>query len=289
MTTTPADILKAANHRPYDAGHVSHYLRTIARDGPPCGMEPPYELLRNTIRKMIPTHLWIIGGYTSVGKTLLVIDLLMRLITQHNPSIALFSTEMACTQYVYRMLAWCTGVPSLRLMYGTMSDSEMRAYTDGCHALEHSKIYLYDNLYSFPAIVKVCQTIKTQGLDVVIIDFLQNLSGKGSIYERMSVLAPRLQALAKELDITLIALSQVSNEAARGETGIIGYKGAGEIATAADLGLWMERSKEDSEIVRVKVAKNRHGPRGQRNFSFVNNWTQLDEQPQNHLSQVEGE
>ena len=113
------------------------------------------------------------------------------------------------------------------------------------------------------------------------IDYLQNIWGKGSIYERMSAMAPQLQFLAKELQITIIALSQINNESARETSGpVIGYKGAGEIAAAADFGIIIERYPRDSinkDKLKVSIRKNRHGQVGDAEFEFADNYTSLKE------------
>ena len=114
------------------------------------------------------------------------------------------------------------------------------------------------------------------GLDILAIDYIQNLWGDGSIYERMSRLAPILQYLAKELQITIIALSQVSNQHARGDTGgLINYKGAGEIAASADLGIELEREKDNKDRMKFIVKKNRHGRIAEGVLEYINDYTRL--------------
>jgi len=83
--------------------------------------------------------------------------------------------------------------------------------------------------------------------------------------------------MAKDLDICVVAMSQVSNETAKGESKIIGYKGAGEIAAACDLGLWLERDKEDDERLTCFIRKNRHGMTGVQELRFTNQFTRIVE------------
>lgn len=289
---TTADILKAAgkDHLPIvEAGHIARHIGKAKNEGPPKGLEPPYQLLKKAIQKIVPTHLWLVGGYTSHGKSLFSIDLAMRLMMEANPAIAIFSTEMACMQYTYRIIAWLTGIPSLRLMYGTMNEKEFDWYNKACETLQHANIYLYDDLYKWKDIEKTCEALKKHRLDIVIIDYVQQLAGKGSIYERMSQVASDIQQLPKKLDMTLLALSQVPDWAAKEKDAeVIGFKGAGELAAAADLGLWLQKKKKEN-IVNVAVRKNRHGQTGKRAFKFVDKWTRLEEQPEttNGISSIE--
>jgi replicative DNA helicase len=72
-------------------------------------------------------------------------------------------------------------------------------------------------------------------------------------------------------------MSQVSNEAARGDPRIIGFKGAGEIAAAADLGLWLERDRDNESLLQCYIRKNRHGPTGKASLKYTDNFTRLEE------------
>jgi len=246
------------------------------------GIDPPYELLRKTVRKIYPTHLWIVGAYTSVGKSFFAVDLTIRLLHKYKPpSIAIFSTEMSENEYALRLLAHKTTFPVWAIRENKITfPAQIQVFEEAEKFLFTKKLFIFDSLYQYAEIEKACRTIKKKyGLDIVFIDFIQNLQGKGSIYERMSYLSPVLQKLAKELEITIIALSQISNEAVRENTGIIGYKGAGEIAAACDLGLWMERvEKQSNERIRIVVKKNRHGVLGEGTFKFTDSWTQMTEE-----------
>lgn len=246
------------------------------------GIDPPYQLLLKTVRKIYPTHLWIVGAYTSVGKSFFAVDLAMRLMHKHKPpSIAIFSTEMSEYEYALRLLAHKTTFPVWAIRENKITFPTQIAILEAAEKFLFSKrLFIFDSLYQYAEIEKACHTIKKKhGLDIVFIDFIQNLQGKGSIYERMSILSPVMQKLAKELEITIIALSQISNEAVRENTGVIGYKGAGEIAAACDLGLWMERvEKTSNERIKIIVKKNRHGMLGEGIFRFTDSWTQMTEE-----------
>ena len=93
-------------------------------------------------------------------------------------------------------------------------------------AASHS-LCVVDDLYEWDDIYLRCKKEKlVRGLDIVFIDFIQNMSAPGTIYERMSTLAPRLQGMAKELECTVIALSQLANADSAGSEQL-NFKGAG--------------------------------------------------------------
>lgn len=249
------------------------------------GINPGFEFLKNAIRGFIPGHLWVVGGYTSHGKTAFAIELISRVLSNDpNVRITLFSTEMSKETYILRLVAKLTGIPSLSLWEGNHIQAFQARVDEAFDLIAHKNLIVFDDLYEFEKMADKARQIKAEvGLDLLFIDFIQNLIGKGAtIYERMSILAPQVQALAKELSCTVVALSQVSNEAVRNNSGVIGYKGAGEIAAAADLGLWLEREREgndgfkiNSEILNVIIKKNRHGPLGHSVLRFYNKFTGL--------------
>jgi len=250
------------------------------------GIDPGFEFLRKSIRAFIPGHLWVIGGYTSHGKTALAVELISRVISNTSYAhITLFSTEMTSESYVLRLVANQTGIPSLSLFQGNHIPEIQQRVDRAFEIISKKNLIIFDDIYDFGKMAEKARDIKNKvGLDILFIDFIQNLMGEGSIYERMSRLAPQLQALAKELTCTVVALSQVSNEAVRDNSPVIGFKGAGEIAAASDLALWLEKEKNgggsivNSDILNIIIRKNRHGPTGKKTMRFKNNFTRLEEE-----------
>lgn len=251
------------------------------------GIDPGFAFLKKTIRAFMPGHLWIVGGYTSHGKSAFAVELISRaLANSFGVHIVLFSTEMSAEAYILRLVANQTGIPSLALLQGNHISEFQRKIDQAFEFLYEKNLIIFDDLYKFKEIAERARRIKAEsGLDLLFIDFIQNLKGEGSsIYERMSILSPELQALAKELSCTLIATSQISNEGVKDNSGLINFKGAGEIAAACDLGLWLERERDNkkdfkinSEILNVFIRKNRHGPLGKSTLRFFDNFTRLEE------------
>lgn len=270
---------------PHDIGinQVSTAIKQLNKNietGYP-GLYPCYDLLARTIRKIQPGHLIIVGAYTSVGKTAWLVDFICRQYRHglDNPGIAVFSTEMSCEQYVLRMLANHTKIPTWTITENRCTAEQTQDLIKAQVFFSQRNLYLYDRLYRIEDIERTARMIKSRGLDILAIDYLQNLWGDGSIYERMSKLAPVLQYMAKDLQITIIALSQVSNQFQRekGAGGVFGYKGAGEIAASADLGIELERDPQAKERLIFKVSKNRHGRIGEGVLEYVNGYVRFHE------------
>ncbi len=256
-----------------------HSLNKNIESGYP-GLQPGYNLLKRTIRKISPGHLYVVGAYTSVGKSAWLVDLVCRLYRGlDNPGIAIFSTEMSCEQYLLRMLSNHTGIPTWAITENSIRPDQTEKLIQAQIFFSKRNLYLYDRIYKIEDIERTARILKDKGLDIIAIDYLQNMWGEGTIYERMSRLAPVLQYLAKDLQMTVIALSQVSNQFQRdkGAGGVFGYKGAGEIAASADLGIELERDKDIKERIIFRVAKNRHGRLGEGILEYVNGYTRLDE------------
>lgn len=244
------------------------------------GLYPCYDILARTIRKVSPGHLWVVGAYTSVGKSAWLCDFICRMYRHglDNPGIAIFSTEMSCEQYLVRILSNETGLSGWNITENTMKADKRADLVRAQVYYSERNLYLYDRLYKYEDIERTARKLKERRLDILCIDYLQNMWGEGKIYDRMSRLAPLLQYLAKELQVTIIALSQVSNEHAKEkETKIYGYKGAGEIAAAADLGIELVRDPQRKEFLSFRVEKNRHGSVDDAYLKYINNFTRLNE------------
>lgn len=211
-------------------------------------------------------HFWAIGGFSSTGKSAVASNMALDAI-RAGQSVAIVSAEMTQEQYLVRMLAIDSGIAqqsiNSRAIIGMDKQSE----------LEHSKkmladapLYIYDNLYRMPQIRTELQRLKNQkGLDVFFLDYIQNVSVTGDEVKDAREVALECQRLAKDLNCTVIAFSQLSNAQARyemegGDDNYYALKGHGAIKDAADVVLTLHRDRSgQSSALKVKFRKNRHG------------------------------
>ncbi len=239
------------------------------------GLKTGFRFIDSTIYGLVEGWLYVIGAYTSVGKTALLIQLVINCLKYNRKAkIVIFSTEMSDQQIVLRLLACLTSIPSLKIFHGRLPKSDAELISDTDQDLKKSEIYIFDSVYTFDGILDLASQINP---DLVFVDYLQNMMADGNIFERMSRIPIQLQDLAKRLDTAVVALSQVSNEAAKGESRIMGYKGAGEIAAACDFGVWLERDRDNKRLVNCFVRKNRHGMTCKTTLEFSENFTSLRE------------
>jgi replicative DNA helicase len=272
-----SEFKKPKERRKHTANELMLELERKLKTEKGKGLDPGFDFLKKATRRMMPGMLWIVGGYTGVGKSAFLVELIMRLF-ENNPKSGgiVFSIEMGFDSYFLRMYSNYTGIPIWDLQ--DHMDTYESEVSKARQFIGSHKFDLFEDVYTWEEIKSESKKLCFGGgYDFIAIDFIQNLIGRGSIYERMSFLAPQMQALAKDLNVTIIAFSQIPDEAITGDSFAIKYKGAGEIAAAADLGLWLTSDKDNRHRINVGVRKNRHGPTGKAVLYFNENWTQIKE------------
>lgn len=211
-------------------------------------------------------ELIILGGFTGIGKSYLAIQWLYQMATQGFKS-AYFSLEISNEMIVSRIVGSLANIKPTRVTFGMLTPEEYNLMLDSKSKLiaYEDLLNFYDDTYTLKEIVK---EIKTNNYDFVVIDFIQNVIDDSSKdeYSRLSKISLELQRLAKEMNCTIIALSQLSNSAAREGSSRLEYKGSGSIAMVSDLGFFIERGDlaEGMNIQQVKLSlrKNRRGMSG---------------------------
>lgn len=245
------------------------------------GLRTGFTLLQEDGITYQPGHLWVVGGKTSVGKTSWMIEALSRFF-RLNPDrrTAVFSTEMTETQNVARLLANSTGYAANVIASGNLFPQHAERVEAEKARLAGRRLEIHTLPRSLVDIAAICRRLNMAegGLDMAWIDFIQNVTTPAKdAYTRMSDIARNLQALALELGCTIVCLSQLSNQAAREEYDNLEFKGAGEIATACDVGVILKRSKEDKSQLLFDVQKNRHGKCGMYRLQFAHGYTKIEE------------
>lgn len=230
------------------------------------GIKTGFEFIDTRIGGLIPSQVWIIGAYTGVGKTFLSLQMMLNIL-KGGGKVVLFSTEMDRKMNVMRLLGNLAGLGTIKMMKGQLTEEEKASKAVAEKEIESYKnrLFIYDSVYTTEDIRLKAKKIKlNHGLDVIVVDFIQNLRGSENIYERMSKAAIDLQQIAQELNITMILVSQVSQASANWKESqeVIEYKGAGEIAAIADVGIWINKDKELKDIRHVHLRKVRHGSPG---------------------------
>jgi replicative DNA helicase len=224
-------------------------------------------------------HIWVVGGWTSTGKTAVMIEKVRKLL-RADRAVGIISTEMTEYQVMSRILSSQTGVSGYRILTQGYHNGEQELVDPTMQQLENKNLVIWDNIYDIGKIETAARRARAaNGLDVLFIDYVQNCRVQGLVrsYDVQSTLAKQLQELAKALDITIVCLSQVSNIVGRGDVDQAEFKGAGEWSAVADISVMLRRSKDDETILLYEVAKNRHGPLTEFKLQFAGNFSRLEE------------
>jgi len=247
------------------------------------------------------SDLIIVAGRPSMGKTAFCLNIAAHAAIENGKSVAIFSLEMSKEQLVLRMLGSESRVDAHKLRTGHLSDRDWKPLTTAAGKLSEAPIFIDDT-----AAISVLETrakarrLKAdQGLDLVIVDYLQLMRGRGdegSREQEISNISRSLKALAKELQVPVIALSQL-NRAVETRPGkekipmLADLRESGAIEQDADVILFIYRDEVynkcecpyDGECgcgrrgkAEVIIGKQRNGPIGKIDLTFVNRYTRFE-------------
>lgn len=224
--------------------------------------------------------LMIIGGYTSAGKSTLVSQMTADICRRTDAKVDIISVEDSKEEKLMSLIAVVSDVGKKRLVTGDIF-GENNFFRDkvvsATGIVQGWPVRIYDDKYTLRDIETV---IKNSDAEINIIDYVQNMAIPGnSLYERMSRAAVELFRMCKDYNKMLIVLSQVSNESARNESDVIGLKGAGELAAAADVVAMIKkgRSEENKREVEIDFSKNRlFGETGKISCVYSEHWTRIE-------------
>lgn len=250
------------------------------------GVPSGFTSLDNLLSGFQKSDLIILAARPSMGKTTFALDLARNAALQAGASVGIFSLEMSDQQLVDRMLAAESGVDSWKLRTGRLStDQEYEALQNAMQKLHKAPIHIIDE--AAMNIVKMrsaARRLKNEyGLDLLIVDYLQLMSptmtkGSDSMVQQVTEISRSLKILAKELEVPVIALSQLSRavEQRGGKPRLSDLRDSGSIEQDADVVMFIHREdkmNKDKEperpnIAEILVEKHRNGAVGSAELYF---------------------
>lgn len=248
---------------------MADIIRRLRTTGPERGIPIRFlPTLQDVSGGFIPGHLWVIGGFSSVGKSSVAANIIEDCMLERR-WVGLISTEMTQENYGQRMIALLSGIPFRDVRdRAFLGLDQIEAVRDAEQRLGRATLRIFDNVYRLADIRLKAKIMKeTTGLDVLIVDFLQNVratTGDFS-FSDMTEITLDLQQLAKDLKCTVIAMSQLSNEMAKYQVenqdeNYYAFKGSGAIKDASDFALMLRRDRvKQSPALTITLLKNRHG------------------------------
>ena len=231
------------------------------------------------------SELIIIAGRPSMGKTALSLNIALNIIKNSKLPVLLFSLEMSKEQIMYRVLSMETNINQIRLKNGNLDTSDWSKINKIINLLSKSPFFVDDT--SDLSVQKIRSNLKTilfeqNNIGLIIIDYLQlmqnsKLKTENRVQE-LSQITRSLKILAREFNIPIIALSQLSrNVENRSDKKPIlsDLRESGSIEQDADLVLMLYKTKADDPNMELTIAKQRNGPLGTIKLKFDENSTRF--------------
>jgi replicative DNA helicase len=244
-----------------------------------------------------PGDLIIIAGRPSMGKTTLAINIAENAALGHGRKAAVFSMEMSVEQLVFRMVSSLGRVDQAHLRNGRFSDEDWPRINGAIQQMAEAPIFIDDTPALTPTEVRARarRLQRERGLDLIVVDYLQLMRTAGSAENRateISEISRSLKALARELKLPIIALSQLNRSVEQRQDKkpvMSDLRESGAIEQDADLILFIYRDEvynHDSPrkgIADITVAKQRNGPTGEFPLTFLGRFTRFE----NYAPEVE--
>ncbi|MBA7586800.1 Replicative DNA helicase [subsurface metagenome] len=235
------------------------------------------------------SDLIVIASRPSMGKTALALSMARNITVEHNKPVAIFSLEMSSIQLVTRLIVSETELPSNRIRNGNLDENEWKQLDSKIKSLVEAPLYIDDTpAISIFELRAKCRRLKLQHkVELIIVDYLQLMTGpsdvKGNREQEVSNISRSLKAISKELDVPIIALSQL-NRSVEMRSGskrpqLSDLRESGAIEQDADMVIFIYRPErygilEDEDgnslvgFAEIILAKHRNGPVGDVHLRF---------------------
>ncbi len=243
-----------------------------------------------------PSDLVIIAARPSMGKTAFALNIALHVAMKEKKQVAMFSLEMSKEQLVNRFLAMESKVSSQVIRNGSLNSADWKELSAGATRVAGSSIVIDDTGSITPAELRSkCRKLKLEkGLDLIIIDYLQLMSGGGksdSHQQEVSEISRSLKALARELNVPVVALSQLSRKVEDRPDKhpmLSDLRESGAIEQDADVVMFLYREDyynketENVNVSEVIIAKQRNGPTTTIKLAWLPEYTQFHDLEKKH-------
>ena len=238
-----------------------------------------------------PSDLILVAARPSMGKTAFVLNIAQHVAFKQNRTVAIFSLEMSKEQLVNRLFSLESYVDAQLLRTGNLKDSDWEKLIEGAGTIGRSNLIIDDTPgISISEMRSKCRKYKMEhNLELIIIDYLQLMSGSGgrsneSRQQEISEISRSLKGLARELNVPVIALSQLSRAVEQRTDKrpmLSDLRESGAIEQDADVCMFIYREDyyipdtEDKNIAEIIIAKQRNGPVGTVRLAWMPQYTRF--------------
>ncbi len=260
-----------------------------AGEGAVTGVPSGFIDLDKLTRGFQPADLVLIAARPSMGKTALVLNIAQHLGVHTDKTVGVFSLEMSKEQLFMRMLTTQAGVDSHKFRGGFLAQHDYDNLAEALTALDAAKVFIDDSasIGVLEMRAKARRLKSEHGLDLLVVDYLQLMTGRGRFDNRTQELASisrSLKGLAKELDVPVVALSQLSRapeSRSDRRPQLSDLRESGALEQDADLVLFIFReeqydpSPENENLAEIIIGKQRNGPTGVVKLAFLKQCTKF--------------
>jgi replicative DNA helicase len=232
----------------------------------------------------------IVGARPSVGKTAFALNIAQNVAVKSGENVAIFSLEMGAEQLVMRMLCAEGNIDAQRLRTGSLTDEDWGKLTMAMGSLSNAGIFIDDTPgVRISDLQAKCRRLKQEhGLGMILIDYLQLILGSGrggeNRQQEVSEISRSLKQLARELQVPVIALSQLSRGVEQRQDKrpmMSDIRESGSIEQDADIVAFLyrddyyDKESENKNIIEIIIAKQRNGPTGTVSLAFVKEYNKF--------------
>ena len=275
-------VIKGSMEKVVKAGESQGFLT---------GITTGFEYFDRLTAGLQPSDLIIVAGRPSMGKTALALNMGYNAAKNTKKGVAVFSLEMSRQQLGIRLLGFESRIDATRLRTGRLKKHEWQELIDSADRLSEIPIFIDDSSAITVLEMKAkCRRLKKRGeLGLVIVDYMQLIQGRRSAESRqleMSEISRALKGLAKDLDIPVVALSQLNRKVEdrpNKRPQLADLRESGAIEQDADVIVFIYRdefynpqSEESQNIAEIIIGKQRNGPTGSLKLTFLKELTRFE-------------
>ena len=272
--------------------HIHHIYETKP---PHTGIPSGFGDLDRLTSGFQPSELIIIGARPGMGKTAIALSMAANISIKQKKPVAFFSLEMSDQALMIRLLSSETGIDSNKIRTGYFTSSEFDTILSVGDNIHIAPLYIVDmphmtmlNIQTMARMLRLQERV-----EILFIDYIGLIGSDNTQIQRwemISQVSRALKGLARELNIPVVALSQLRREAEKASPSLADIRESGSIEQDADMVMFLNRDRElnkniddqstdEGQTVQLMIAKNRNGPVGTVNLKFLKHLTKFETMP----------
>lgn len=268
-------------------GTVNIITKRTNSNAPFTGIPSGFGDLDNMTSGFQNSELIIIGARPSMGKTALALSMMEHIAADQKIPCGFFSLEMSWEAIGQRLISQVSKVPGFKLRSGLLREAETKKLIDAAGKLFDIPLYIVDtpNMQLSDIRATARRMVVNNGIKIIFIDYIGLIATDKpniQVWEQVSQITRSLKSLARELNVPIVALSQVSRDAEGAEPTLAQLRGSGSVEQDADVVMFIHRKRNDEnenqviQDAKLILAKQRNGATGTVNLVFIKDCTKFE-------------